>query len=146
MTTIRPLQTTDRARWDELFRGYLTFYETELPAATYDETWRRLMSADEDPQGFGAVDDAGTLVGIVHFLYHRSTWDVADKCYLQDLFVAPDHRRGGAGEALMRAVFEAACADGAGEVYWMTQHFNDTALRLYDRIGELTPFIKYRWK
>jgi hypothetical protein len=28
-------------------------------------------------------------------------------------------------------------------VYWMTQEFNTKARRLYDRIGKVTPFIKY---
>ena len=29
-------------------------------------------------------------------------------------------------------------------VYWLTQEFNATARRLYDRVGRATPFIKYR--
>ncbi len=42
------------------------------------------------------------------------------------------------------AVYKAADDAGAPGVYWTTQHFNETARRLYDRIGQLTPFIKYQ--
>jgi hypothetical protein len=45
---------------------------------------------------------------------------------------------------LIEAVYEKAAAADASEVYWMTQHFNSVARVLYDRVGELTPFIKYR--
>ena len=52
----------------------------------------------------------GQLVGIVHYLYHRSCWTVGDYCYLQDLFVAPDMRGGGIGRKLIAAVEQAARA------------------------------------
>ncbi|MGX1306119.1 GNAT superfamily N-acetyltransferase [Amorphus suaedae] len=65
-------------------------------------------------------------------------------CYLQDLFVSPDVRGSGAGRALIEAVYEAADAAGAEQVYWLTQTFNETARRLYDRVASVTPFIKYR--
>lgn len=146
MVTIRAFEAADRPRWEELWRGYLTFYETELPAAVYDETWRRLLLPNEDPHGLAAGGDDGRMLGIVHFLYHRSCWSIENKCYLQDLFVDAEARGRGAGGALIRAVYDAARAAGACEVYWTTQHFNATARRLYDEVGELTPFIKYRWK
>lgn len=146
MTTIRRFEPGDRQRWGELWQGYLTFYEASVPEATTEVTWQRLLTPDEDPNGFAAVDAAGDLVGIVHYHFHRTCWHVDDKCYLQDLFVDPDHRGGGVGRALIEAVYGAARDAGASEVYWMTQHFNETARRLYDDIGELTPFIKYRWK
>ena len=41
------------------------------------------------------------------------------------------------------AVYAEADAAGAADVYWLTQEFNVTARRLYDRIGRATPFVKY---
>ena len=38
----------------------------------------------------------------------------------------------------------AADEAGADQVYWLTAHSNATARKLYDRVGQLTPFIKYR--
>lgn len=67
-----------------------------------------------------------------------------DVCYLQDLYVEPRLRGGGVGRALIEAVYEVADANGTPSVYWMTQDFNENARKLYDRIANLTPFIKYQ--
>ncbi len=141
--TIRPLTADDYSRWEVLWHGYLTFYEAPIDDANTAALWDRLM-ADEDPNCLVACDDAGKVIGIVQYLYHGTTWSVRDKCYLQDLFVDPAARVGGAGRALIEAVYAKAADAGASEVYWMTQQFNSVARVLYDRVGELTPFIKYR--
>lgn len=141
---IRPLADRDRSDWETLWRGYLTFYEATVSEEVTETTWRRLMTKGEDPEGFCATGDDDRPVGIVHYLFHRSTWTTGDYCYLQDLFVSPEVRTGGAGRALIEAVYAAAEARGASQTYWLTQDFNATARKLYDRIGQLTPFIKYR--
>jgi len=40
-------------------------------------------------------------------------------------------------------VYDAADENGTPTVYWLTQDFNATARQLYDRIANVTPFIKY---
>ncbi|MDH3232359.1 MAG: GNAT family N-acetyltransferase [Alphaproteobacteria bacterium] len=141
--TIRPLADTDRADWEERWRNYLVFYEAELPPAQTETTWARLMDPAGDPHGLVAVDDGGKMIGITHYLFHVSTWLMGPTCYLQDLYVDEAARRTGAGRALIEAVYAAADAAGASQVYWLTQHFNDTARQLYDRVGKATPFMKY---
>ena len=141
--TIRPLGAADREAWEPLWQGYLEFYETKLAPKITNHTWSRLMIDGEDPNGFCAVDGDGALVGIVHYLFHRSCWTIGDYCYLQDLFVAGDQRGTGVGRALIEAVYAAARQRDASTVYWLTQHFNDTARQLYDLVGDSTPFIKY---
>ncbi|MBO6520867.1 MAG: GNAT family N-acetyltransferase [Rhodospirillales bacterium] len=141
--TIRALAPADKDRWKELWEGYLTFYEAPIDDTNTATLWERLM-ADADPHCLVACDDAGRVIGMVQYLFHATTWSAADKCYLQDLFVDPNARIGGAGRALIEAVYEKAAKAGASEVYWMTQQFNSVARVLYDRVGELTPFIKYR--
>ena len=60
------------------------------------------------------------------------------------LAIRPIEARGtGVGRALIEAVYAAADAEGAPNVYWTTQHFNEVGRRLYDRVGRRTPFIKY---
>lgn len=140
---IRALEQGDRTAWEPLWQGYLKFYKSELTADVTESTWYRLMTPDESPHGLCAVDADGRLVGIVHYVFHRSTWSIADECYLGDLFVAPTVRGGGVGRGLIDAVGVAAREHGAGRVYWHTQSFNDTARRLYDSVATLTPFVKY---
>ncbi len=141
--TIRPLAPEDHAEWRRLWNAYLTFYETEKPEEVYETTWKRLMDPEVDPKGFIALDDEGKPVGLVHYLFHVSAWLVGPTCYIQDLYVDGDVRGGGVGRKLMETVYKAADEAGAESVYWTTQHFNETARKLYDRIGKLTPFIKY---
>ena len=86
----------------------------------------------------------GRLIGIVHYLFHRSTWTTGDYCYLQDLFTVPEARRSGAGRALIEAVVERARAAGASRVYWLTHETNGTARSLYDQVADRSGFIQYR--
>lgn len=142
--TVRPLDETDRAAWQSLWDGYLRFYRVELAAEVTETAWRRLLDPAEDIHGLCAVGADGALVGIVHFLFHRVTWAIADRCYLEDLYVAGEARGGGVGRALIEAVYVRADARGSDQVYWLTQDFNETARRLYDRIGRKSDFIKYQ--
>lgn len=141
---VRFLRADDYAQWCDLWRAYLTFYETSVPDAVYESTFARLLG--DDPQDFnGLVAEVDTtLVGLTHYLFHRHCWKIENVCYLQDLFADPDHRGSGVGRALIEAVYEKADEAGAPSVYWLTQDFNQTARRLYDRIGQLSPFIKYQ--
>jgi GNAT superfamily N-acetyltransferase len=144
--TIRPLDATDEADWRRLWTGYLAFYNTTVPEVVYASTFARLLGTDpRDFNGLVAEQD-GRLIGLTHYLLHRHAWRVEDVIYLQDLYVDPDVRGTGAGRALIEAVYAAADAAGTPMVYWLTQDFNAQARQLYDRIGAVTPFIRYNRK
>ena len=141
--TVRFLNADDEAQWRELWRAYLAFYETELPPEIYDTMFARLLGDDrQDFHGLVAEQD-GRLVGLTHYLFHRHGWKIENVCYLQDLYADPSARGQGVGRKLIEAVYAAADAEGAPGVYWLTQDFNKSARQLYDRIGTVTPFIKY---
>ncbi len=141
--TIRRVGTHERAAWEVLWKGYQTFYEVALPDEVTATTWARLHDPREPMFLLGAYVD-GTLAGIVHYLFHRSCWTIADYCYLQDLFVAETARKLGLGRALIEAVEREARAAGASRVYWLTKEDNTTARALYDRLAERSGFIQYR--
>ncbi len=140
---IRPLRPDERPDWEPLWKGYLDFYKTSVPKETYDATWRRMHDPNEPMWLLGAVVD-GKLLGIVHYLYHRSCWTVGDYCYLQDLFVAESARKLGLGRALIEAVYQEAHAAGASRVHWLTHETNTTARALYDTLADRPGFIQYR--
>ena len=91
----------------------------------------------------GAYVD-GKLFGIVHYLFHRSTWTIGNYCYLQDLFVADEARGLGLGRALIEAVYRKAREAGASRVHWLTHETNAQARALYDTLADRPGFIQYR--
>ena len=141
--TIRRLTAEDQPEWRRLWSLYLDFYQTSVPEIVYRTTFARLLSGDPNEFGGLIATRGNRSVGIAHFLFHRHCWRVENVCYLQDLYVDSSDRGAGVGRALIEGVFAAADAAGSPAVYWTTQHFNVEGRRLYDRIGELTPFIKY---
>jgi GNAT superfamily N-acetyltransferase len=140
---IRSVRKDERAAWQSLWKGYLDFYKTTVPQEVYDTTWKRLHDPNEPMWLLGAYT-GGKLVGIVHYLYHRSCWTVGDYCYLQDLFVAEDARKLGIGRALIEAVYKEARTAGASRVHWLTHETNATARALYDTLADRPGFIQYR--
>ncbi|WP_428032739.1 N-acetyltransferase family protein [Ancylobacter sp.] len=144
MTDIRALTPDDQERWLPLWQGYLTFYEATLPAAVTAMTWQRLIDPAEPVHGALAFDESGRAVGLVQWIFHRSTWSEGSVCYLNDLFVDPTLRGKGTGRALIAHVHADALANGASKVYWLTHETNQTAQKLYNAVAERTGFIQYR--
>ena len=140
---MRPLMAEDRTDWGQMWGDYLSFYETDVASEIYETTFARLINPANRVQNALVAERDGEAVGIVHYIYHAHNWRTEDVCYLQDLYVKDTVRGQGVGRALIEAVYAAADANGTPNVYWMTQDFNKTARVLYDRIGTLTPFIKY---
>ena len=143
-TTIRPITLADQTEWRRLWTGYLEFYETSVPEEVYRTTFARLLGDDAHDYHGLVAEQGGKLIGLTHYLFHRHCWRVENVIYLQDLYVEPEARGTGAGRALIEAVYAAGDAAGCPSVYWMTQDFNETARKLYDRVAGLTPFVKYQ--
>lgn len=138
---IAPLEPADKPRWLELWLAYQEFYRTELPVEATEATWTRMQ--DGRIGGLCARDEAGTMVGIVHYLFHADTWSPQSACYLQDLFVDPAARGHGCARQLIESVAAAAKSAGANPPYWLTHETNATARKLYDRLASNPGFIQY---
>jgi GNAT superfamily N-acetyltransferase len=143
---IRPIARADRSAWEVLWAGYNAFYERSGPTALAPEitqaTWERFFDAAEPVYALVA-EDAGAVVGLVHFLFHRSTSRIEPVCYLQDLFTAPELRGRGVGRALIEGVYARARDAGASRVYWQTQQGNAAGRLLYDKVAQHRGFIVY---
>lgn len=140
---VRPVAQGDFAQWAPLWEGYNTFYKRRLPAEITEMTWTRFFDAYEPVHALVAERD-GALLGLVHYLFHRSTTMIGPTCYLQDLFTNAAARGQGIGRALIEAVYARAREAGAKRVYWQTHETNETAMKLYDKIAERSGFVVYR--
>jgi ribosomal protein S18 acetylase RimI-like enzyme len=141
--TIRPVGEDEREAWNPLWAGYLAFYKSALTREISDLTWQRFHDPDEQIFALGGYVD-GELMGIAHYLFHRSTWAPQRYCYLEDLFVAEGARGRGLGRALIEEVYARAQAANASRVYWLTQSNNAQARILYDKLADNLGFIQYR--
>jgi GNAT superfamily N-acetyltransferase len=144
---IRPIRKEDFDQWKPLWDGYNAFYgrkdATALPDATTRTTWSRFFDSYEPVHALVAEQNH-QLLGLVHYLYHRSTISIAPTCYLQDLFTLEAARGKGVGRALIQEVYRIATEAGCGRVYWLTHETNATAMQLYDKVAEKSGFVVYR--
>ena len=143
---IRPVARQDYQQWLPLWDGYNAFYERSGPTALDPEitrmTWQRFFDAYEPVHALVA-DSGGQLLGLVHYLYHRSTTAIAPNCYLQDLFTNAAARGKGVGRALISGVYDRAKIAGSPRVYWQTHQTNQTAMQLYDKVAKNFGFVVY---
>ena len=104
---IRPVQQSDFAAWKIRWEGYNAFYgregKTPLPDTITKMTWSRFFDEYEPMHAFVA-ERSGQLLGLAHFLFHRSTITIESTCYLQDLFTVEAARGKGVGRALVEEV------------------------------------------
>lgn len=146
-TQVRPVRREDFDAWHLLWDGYNAFYGRSGPTALPREitlmTWSRFFDAYEPVRALVAEAD-GELVGLAHYLFHRSTIQIQPSCYLQDLFTTEAARGKGVGQTLIEAVAERARVAGASRLYWQTHETNAVAMRLYDRVAERSGFVVYR--
>lgn len=140
---LRPPAHADRAAWDRLWQGYQRFYKVEIAQEVSDQTWVRLHDPAEPIWACLAWQGA-RAVGMVHWIYHRSTWTDGPYCYLQDLYVDEDVRGSGAGRALIAHVRADAEAARASRLYWLTHETNTDAMKLYDKVAQRSGFVQYR--
>jgi GNAT superfamily N-acetyltransferase len=144
---IRAIAESDYERWLPLWHGYNAFYRrlgpTALPEQITQATWRRFFDPAE-PMHALVAELQGSLIGLVHYLFHRSTTLLGPICYLQDLFTSANSRGQGVGRALIEAVYRRAHEAGATRVYWQTHESNLVAQQLYNKLAERSGFIVYR--
>jgi len=142
----RPVERSDYDAWRALWDGYNAFYgrvdETALPEEVTSATWERFFTAAEPVRALVA-EYQGRVVGLAHYIFHRSTTRLHDVCYVQDLFTAELLRGKGVGRQLLLAVYDAARREGCSRVYWQTQASNAKGRALYNKVAEHKGFIVY---
>ncbi|MBV8389075.1 MAG: GNAT family N-acetyltransferase [Mucilaginibacter sp.] len=145
--TIRPITREDYNQWLPLWDGYNAFYDRSGPTALPEEitlmTWSRFFDGYE-PVHAMVAESEGKLIGLTHYIFHRTTIAIGPNCYLQDLFTTESARGKGVARALINAVYEQARLAGSPRVYWQTHETNSTAMALYDKVAEKSGFVVYR--
>jgi GNAT superfamily N-acetyltransferase len=143
---VRRIEQNDFAAWKPLWDGYNAFYgrkgETALDAEVTNATWQRFFDPGEPVCALVAASGS-KLLGLAHYLFHRSTTRIELVCYLQDLYTDESERGRGVGRALIEGVYEEARAAGIKRVYWQTHETNAAGRLLYDKVAKHAGFIVY---
>ena len=140
---IRDALPNDEPSWRKLWNGYLAFYQAEVPEDVTLKTWERLIRK-QDGLFCRVAETGGEVCGFSLSVLHAGTWTTAPVCYLEDLFVSPEHRGRGIGEALIRDLAGMAKSQGWSRLYWHAQAGNAAARSVYGRCAKADGFVRYR--
>ena len=77
----------------------------------------------------------GVAVGFALFHGSFSTWECRPGIWLEDLYVPPERRRAGVGQALLSHLAKVTVARGCTRLEWAALDWNDPALEFYDKLG-----------
>ena len=133
MTDIRPAAPGDSESLAPLFDAYRVFYGCPSdPGAAGRFLDARLAAGDS--RIFLAFRE-GEAAGFTQLYPSFSSLSMRRLWILNDLFVAPEHRRHGTGRALMAAAEGFARSDGAKGLVLATQIGNREAQALYESAG-----------
>ena len=130
-----PAKSADLPRLVELL-GIL--FESEAEFAANPEKQRAALQALLADPGKGRIfvaRDARQVVAMASLLYTVSTAEGGKAALFEDLVVAPEHRKRGIGEALLRHVVAEARKEGVLRITLLTDMQNERAQAMYRRVG-----------
>jgi GNAT superfamily N-acetyltransferase len=116
--------------------GQLARYERlEHEVVSTEELLRKHLFGPRPYAEALVSEDGGGVVGFALFFHTYSTFLGRPGLYLEDLFVAPEHRRKGLGRALIREVAHVALDRGCGRLEWSVLDSNAPAIAFYESLG-----------
>jgi ribosomal protein S18 acetylase RimI-like enzyme len=141
---VTELRDGDRRGWDDLYRGYLEFYEVDSPPAKLDRVWDWLRDPLHELDGIVVRATAdGPAAGLAHYRPFTRPLHGSVGCFLDDLFVTPAARGTGAVDALLAELRRIAAGRDWDVVRWITRETNSRARSTYDRLASQTNLITY---
>lgn len=122
----------------------LAIYERALHEVTTDEAMLEAALFDGRPSAFSLICEKDSEpVGFAIYFYSFSTWLGQYGLFLEDLYIAPEHRGSGAGSALLQYLAKLAVERGCGRFEWNVLDWNVPAIRFYESLGA-TPQSEWR--
>ena len=132
---VRPAQESDV---DRIHRLIIDLASYERAADQVRSTPDQLREALFGPQPAAyalVAESAGEVVGFALYFRNFSTWEGVHGIYLEDLYVAPEHRGSGLGKALLVALAEIAVQRGYARLEWAVLDWNEPSINFYRALG-----------
>jgi len=88
----------------------------------------------------------GRAIGFAVYFYSYSTWLGRNGIYLEDLYITPEQRGGGAGRDLLRHIAREAVEHRCGRLEWSVLDWNAPAIGFYESLGAQAQdeWVRYR--
>ena len=132
---IRPARPDDIGEIASLIRA-LADYERLADSVVLDETaLRDHLFGERRYAEVLIVEDGDEVVGFALFFHNFSTFLGRPGIYLEDLFVKPEHRGRGHGNALIVELARLAVERGCGRLEWSVLDWNEPAIDFYRSLG-----------
>lgn len=135
MLNIRPAVTSDVATI-LLFIRELAEFEKLLHEVQADEV-SLMQSLFEENSGVEVIiaEKEGKPAGYALFFKSYSTFLAKSGIYLEDLYVRPQFRSQGIGEALLKYLANLCLERNYGRLEWSVLDWNEGAIKFYRRVG-----------
>lgn len=119
--------------------GELAAYEKLAHEVDAREADIREALFGADPRAFCAIAEwEGEPAGMALWFYNFSTFRGRHGIYLEDLYVRPQHRRRGIGQALLRHLAGICLDEGLARLEWWVLDWNTPAIDFYRTQGAQT--------
>ncbi|HEU4739899.1 MAG TPA: GNAT family N-acetyltransferase [Solirubrobacterales bacterium] len=114
----------------------LAAYEKMADEVTGDaEVLRRSLFEQRAAEALLLETADGEAVGYAIFFTTFSTFECRSGIWLEDVYVRPEHRRGGIGRLVMEHLANLALDRGHVRLDWVALEWNEPALNFYEQIG-----------
>jgi len=132
---IRPATEADVPLLFELILE-LAAYEKLTDRVSGDaEVLRRSLFEERAAEALLLESADGEAVGYAIFFTTFSTFECRAGIWLEDVYVRPEHRRGGIGRAVMEHLAQLALERGHVRLEWVVLDWNEPALNFYEGLG-----------
>ena len=138
-----PPSPNDFDTWRQLYRGYAQFYEVDQTDEQASTVWTWIHDPQHEVRALVVRQGGEAPVGLAHYRTFARPLRASTGCFLDDLFVAKEHRGSGAVDALLAELRRIAAAEGCDTVRWITADNNYRARAKYDEVATRTTWITY---
>jgi GNAT superfamily N-acetyltransferase len=99
------------------------------------EVLRRTLFEERAAEALLIETADGEAIGYAIFFTTFSSFECRSGIWLEDVYVRPEHRRGGIGRAVMEHLAQLAQQRGHVRLEWVALDWNEPALNFYEGLG-----------
>jgi GNAT superfamily N-acetyltransferase len=133
---IRDAEPKDTATVLRLVRALAIYERLEHEVVATEALLHDALFVSKKANAFLCEID-GKTVGFALWFFTFSTFLARPGLYLEDLYVEPEYRGQGIGQAVFKHLAKRAVAENCGRFEWAVLNWNEPAIKFYERMGSV---------